>query len=245
MERANILGCGVDLVSMGQAVAAIEQMVESGRPHQVITLNAELIYQAREDEELQKLINQADLVTPDGIGVVWAAGWLGYSSAGRVTGIDLLEQLTARAAGRGWKIYLLGSAPGVAEQAGRNLQERYPGLQVAGSHHGYFKPAEVEDIVEEIKGLAPDLLCVALGAPGQEIWINRYKEQLGVPVCIGIGGSLDVIGGFKERAPEIFIRLNLEWLYRLASEPSRIKRQMALPRFAAQVIREKYRSRSR
>lgn len=244
MERANILGCEVDLVSMEQAVAAIEQMVESGRPHQVVTLNAELIYQAREDDQLQSLINQADLVTPDGIGVVWAAGRLGYSPAGRVTGIDLLEQLAARTAGRGWKIYLLGSAPGVAEQAGRNLQERYPGLQVAGTHHGYFKPAEVDAILAEIKGLAPDLLCVALGAPGQEIWINRYKNQLGVPVCIGIGGSLDVIGGFKERAPRIFIKLNLEWLYRLAAEPSRLKRQMVLPRFAAQVIREKYRKHS-
>ena len=240
MERANILGCGVDLVSMDQAVAIIEKMVESGQPHQVITLNAEIIYQALQDDELQDLINQADLVTPDGIGVVWAAARLGYQPAGRVTGIDLLEKLGARAAQLGWKVYLLGSAPGVAEQAGRNLQERYPGLQVAGSHHGYFKPEEVDSILTEIKRLAPDLLCVALGAPGQEIWINHYMDQLGVPVCIGVGGSLDVIGGFKERAPRIFIKLNLEWFYRLVAEPSRFKRQMVLPRFAAQVMRQKY-----
>jgi len=240
LERANILGCGVDLVSMDQAVAIIEKMVESGQPHQVITLNAEIIYQALQDDELQDLINQADLVTPDGIGVVWAAARLGYQPAGRVTGIDLLEKLGARAAQLGWKVYLLGSAPGVAEQAGRNLQERYPGLQVAGSHHGYFKPEEVDSILTEIKRLAPDLLCVALGAPGQEIWINHYMDQLGVPVCIGVGGSLDVIGGFKERAPRIFIKLNLEWFYRLVAEPSRFKRQMVLPRFAAQVMRQKY-----
>lgn len=241
MTRANILGCGVDLVSMEQAIAAIEKMVDSGKPHQVITLNAEIIYQARQDADLQKIINQADLVTPDGIGVVWAAGRLGYKSAGRVTGIDLLDHLAARAAVLGWKVYLLGSAPGVAEEAGHVLQERCPGLNLVGSHHGYFKPDDEGPILEEIKGAAPDLLCVALGAPGQEIWINRYKEQLGVPVLIGVGGSLDVIGGFKQRAPELFIKLNLEWFYRLVSEPSRIKRQMALPRFAVQVLKEKFR----
>ncbi|MGE5391090.1 MAG: WecB/TagA/CpsF family glycosyltransferase [Deltaproteobacteria bacterium] len=244
MERANILGCGVDLISMEEAVAAIEKMVESGRPHQVITLNAEIIYQAREDADLQGIINSADLVTPDGIGVVWAAGRLGHRSAGRVTGIDLLERLAARSAQLGWKVYLLGSAPGVAEAAGRILQDRYRSLNVVGTHHGYFKPDEVPALLQEINHLTPDLLCVALGAPGQEIWIDHYKEQLGVPVMIGVGGSLDVIGGFKQRAPELFIKLNLEWFYRLVSEPSRLKRQMVLPRFAMQVIREKYRKSS-
>lgn len=244
MERANILGCGVDLVSMEQAVTLIEKMVESGRPHQVITLNAEIIYQAREDADLQRIINHADLVTPDGIGVVWAAGYLGYRSAGRVTGIDLLEQIGAKAAELGWKVYLLGSAPGVAEAAGKALQNRYPGLKVVGTHHGYFKNEDLPALLDEIKELGPDLLCAALGAPGQEIWISRYKEQLGVPVMIGVGGSLDVIGGFKQRAPELFIKLNLEWFYRLVSEPSRLKRQMVLPRFAGRVLREKHRKRS-
>lgn len=244
MERANILGCGVDMISMEQAVSAVEKMVESGLPHQVITLNAEIIYQAYEDANLQKIINNADLVTPDGIGVVWAAGRLGYRSAGRVTGIDLLERLSARASELGWKIYMLGSAPGVAEAAGQALQERYPGLQVVGTHHGYFKAEEIEAILDEIKELAPDLLCVALGAPGQEKWIYRYKEELGVPVMIGVGGSLDVIGGIKQRAPELFIKLNLEWFYRLVAEPSRLKRQMVLPRFAGRVLREKYRKHS-
>lgn len=244
MERANILGCGVDLISMEQAVTAIKKMVESGQPHHVITLNAEIIYHARQDYSLQEIINAADLVTPDGIGVVWAAGRLGYKSSGRVTGIDLLEHLADRAAALGWKVYLLGSAPGVAEAAGKVLWERYPGLKLVGTHHGYFKPDEVDAILKEIKALAPDLLCVALGAPGQELWINRHKDQLGVPVMIGVGGSLDVLGGFKQRAPELFIKLNLEWFYRLVAEPSRLKRQMVLPRFAVEVIRDKYRGRT-
>ena len=239
--KANILGCMVNIKSMDQTVQIIEDFIDRGRPSQVITLNAEIIYQAQHNEALMKLINKADLVTPDGIGVIWAANQLGFKASERVSGIDLLYRLCQRAVFKGWRIYLLGAAPGLAEQAGEELKRLYPGLCICGSHHGYFSEADEPALIEEIKNLAPAILFVALGAPRQEFWIDQNKSILGVPVSVGVGGSFDVIAGIKKRAPRLFITLNLEWLYRLVSEPSRLKRQMVLPRYVGLILREKLR----
>jgi len=241
ITRANILGCQVDLVNMQEALEFIEQVIEQrARDIQVVTLNAEIIYQATQNEELRHVINQASLVTADGIGTVWAARTLGYSQKERVTGIDLLQNLCSRSALRGWKIYLLGAKPGVAEQAARVLEQTYPGLNVCGSRDGYFSPTEEKEIIKEIKTQKPHILFAALGAPKQEIWLSRNRSQLQVPVCMGVGGSFDVIAGVKRRAPDIFIKLNLEWLYRLLSEPARIRRQLVLPAFILKVLKQKY-----
>ncbi|MEA1959841.1 MAG: WecB/TagA/CpsF family glycosyltransferase [Bacillota bacterium] len=238
-KKANILGCQVDLVDAGQALERIENFIEIGKPAHVITLNAEIVYEARTNIELNNIINQAHLVTPDGIGIVWGGRKLGYQFQERVTGIDLLYQLCDRAAVRGWSVYLLGSAPGVAESAARRLQEKYNELKVCGIHDGYFKQEDIPALIKEIRGKIPQILFVALGAPSQEFWIQEYKDLLEVPVCIGVGGSFDVISGNKKRAPSWMIALNIEWLYRLLSEPSRLKRQMVLPRFVAAIFAEK------
>ncbi len=238
---ASILGCKVHLVNMAEAVQIIEHLVEDRTTcSQVVTLNAEIIYQTKKEEELQEIINRANLVTADGIGTVWGARILGYPQKERVSGIDLLHELCASGASRGEKIYLLGAAPGVAEKAGHNLEQSYPGLKVCGSWHGYFSPEDEQAIIADINSKSPDILFAALGAPKQEYWIDQKRDTLKVPVCMGVGGSFDVIAGIKKRAPRLFIVLNLEWLYRLLTEPSRWKRQLALPAFVLAVLRQKY-----
>ncbi|HWP98348.1 MAG TPA: WecB/TagA/CpsF family glycosyltransferase [Syntrophomonadaceae bacterium] len=235
--RAPILGCFIDQVNKDQALVRIHQMILQGDPAQVITLNAEIVYQAQKDQALRDIINSASLVTPDGIGVVWGGRWLGYPFPERVTGIDILYALCQEAASHQWPVFLLGAAPGVAEEAAGQLVKRCPGLLVKGTHHGYFQEDESPGVVEEIIMARPLILFAALGAPKQEFWIRSHLAEMKVPVCIGVGGSFDVIAGHKKRAPAWMIRLNLEWLYRLLAEPSRWKRQLALPRFALAILR--------
>jgi len=238
--RAFILGCYVDIINFQDALEQIKYYIKIGKPRHIITLNAEIVYIAQYDQALQEIINGADLVTPDGIGIVWGAKHLGYEIKQRITGIDLLYSLCQEAAKFHWKIYLLGAAPGVAQKAMLKLGQLYPGLEIVGTRDGYFSSEETPAIINEIKENKPEILFVALGAPKQEIWIKQYKEQLGVPVCIGVGGSLDVVAGNKQRAPRWMIKLNLEWLYRLIDEPSRIKRQLALPKFVAMILKQKH-----
>ncbi len=243
-NHPSVLGCRIDPLSMAEALDRVESFIEQADPNgssHIITLNAEIAYQAYYDPALRDLINRAALVTPDGIGIVWGARQLGIDVPERVTGIDLMERICQRASSRGWKIYLLGAEPGIAEEAGRKLQQKYPGLLVAGVHHGYFQPDEEQEIVADIQKTAPQVLFVGLGAPRQEWWIDQHKDQLKVPVCIGVGGSLDVISGHKQRAPGWAIKLNLEWLYRLITEPSRIKRQLVLPLFVGLIIKSRFR----
>ncbi len=238
-DKASILGAQVDIVNAQQALHKIKQLLKQAKPAHVITLNAEIVYQAQNDSALLNLINGADLVTPDGIGIVWAGKKLGYPLSERVTGIDLLYLLCNEAVAETWSMYLLGAAPGVAAEAARQLSLTYPGLQICGCHDGYFSDAELDDLITEIKALQPDILFVALGAPRQEFWIQAYKDKLKVPVSIGVGGSFDVVAGMKERAPSWMIKVNLEWLYRLLKEPSRWQRQLALPKFVRLVLKEK------
>lgn len=238
MKQANILGCYIDIIDFKGAINQIKAFIAKGKPTHVITLNAEIVYAARDDEKLKNIINQADLVTPDGIGTVWAARKLGWEVKERVTGIDMVYNICQEAEKEGYKLYFLGAAPTVAEQAADNLRETYPNLNIVGIRDGYFTEEEIPNLIDNIKKASPDILLVALGAPKQEFFINEYKEKLGVPVSIGIGGSFDVIAGIKKRAPDIFIKLNLEWLYRLISEPSRAKRQLVLPKFVWAVLKE-------
>lgn len=238
-KYADILGARVDLVNTMQSMDRIKYFIKNRQTAHVITLNAEIVYQALSTPELLKIINGADLVTPDGIGIVWAGRHLGYPFEERVSGIDLLYLICEQAPRENWKIYLLGAAPGIADEASRQLAQDYPGINICGTHNGYFSEEQQQVIMEEIKQLQPDILFVALGAPGQEYWINQFKFALAVPVAIGVGGSFDVVAGVKSRAPQWVIKANLEWLYRLLKEPNRFKRQLALPKFVLLVLRHK------
>ncbi|MDD2509552.1 MAG: WecB/TagA/CpsF family glycosyltransferase [Syntrophomonas sp.] len=240
-SRIDILGCQIDQVNMEEALAFIEKSIEESIPSHIITVNAEIVYQAQKDKQLQEVINAASLNTPDGIGIVWAARQLGFLLEERVTGIDLLDRLCSKAVAKGWRIFFLGAAPGIAEQAARKLLDKYPGLLIAGTGDGYFKEEEEKAVIAEIKALSPQILFLGLGAPKQEYFIRRNLKYLDKAVCIGVGGSFDVVAGIKKRAPKLFINLNLEWLYRLLVEPTRFKRQLALPRFAWLVLKQKWR----
>lgn len=237
-ERLYILDCVVDQAGQEQALEAAVRLVEAGGPSQIITLNVEMVCQARHSPELRELLEKAELVVPDGIGIVWAGRRQGGHFPDRVTGIDLMSRLCQEAAARSWRVYLLGAGPGVAERAAANLRSRFPGLEIAGCRDGYFQADEEAGLVREIRESAPDLLFAGLGIPKQEYFIARHARDMGVPLSIGVGGSFDVFSGDKQRAPQWIISLHLEWMYRLLQEPARIKRQVVLPRFVWMVLRQ-------
>ncbi len=235
--RVEILGAGVDALTMEEAVERVANFVAAGGVHRVMTLNPELLYRAQFDRRLLEIIRRADLVTADGVGIVWAAAVAKRPVPERVTGIDLLLRLADKAAALGWRVFLLGAAPGVAEEAARVLCRRYPGLVIAGTHHGYFPERDSPAVAEAVRRARTDLLFVALGAPRQELWLEEYLQAAGAAVGMGVGGSFDVLAGRARRAPAWVRRLCLEWLYRLVREPSRWRRQLVLPLFAWLVVR--------
>ncbi len=239
-----ILGIRVDNIDMASCLAQISRLIDDYKIKknnviaQVITLNAEGIYLATTDSEFAAIVEDADLVTPDGRGVLWAAGKQGQPLSERVTGIDLLEQLASLAAKNSWRVYLLGSADGVAIEAAEQLKMRYPKLRIVGTHNGYFRGHDNE-VIADIADKRPDLLFVALGMPMQEKWIANFRRQINAAVAVGVGGSFDVVAGRIKRAPLFWQKLGLEWLWRLLKEPSRIGRAMALPCFMIKILKNK------
>jgi N-acetylglucosaminyldiphosphoundecaprenol N-acetyl-beta-D-mannosaminyltransferase len=184
------------------------------------------------------VINGADLAVPDGVGLVWAGRLLGHPFRGRVPGVELTRRLAALCAARGYRLYLLGAAPGVAEETARRLEAEYPGLAIAGTYAGSPAMEEEEDIVARIRAASPHLLLVAYGAPHQDLWLHRNLPRLGAVVGIGVGGTFDYISGRVPRAPAWMRRAGLEWLYRLVRQPWRWRRMLALPAFGWQVLRQ-------
>jgi N-acetylglucosaminyldiphosphoundecaprenol N-acetyl-beta-D-mannosaminyltransferase len=235
-ERFRILGVGVDRVGLTEAIDRIAHFLEAGGTRQVVTINPEFIIAARRDRRFYQVLREADLAVADGIGVVWAARLLGDRLPERVGGIDLVERLAERAAREGYRVFLLGAAPGVAEDAAEALTARYPRLRVAGTYAGSPLPSERAAIRTVIGAAHPDILLVAFGAPAQDLWIAENQSAVGVPVAIGVGGAFDFLAGRIRRAPRWIQRIGLEWLYRLARQPSRWRRMTALPRFAGMVL---------
>lgn len=242
-QVATILGVPFSTRGFGETVIYMVERIESGQKTHVVTANPEIVMMAREQQGFRSIVEQA-YVVPDGIGIVYAAKWTNQPIHERVTGVELVEALMAEAEKHEWRVYLLGAAPDVIEQAARNLAARYPKARLVGYHDGYFQKDKEEQIVQEIAEAEPHLLFVALGAPRQEHWMAQYRERLNASLMMGVGGSFDVISGKVKRAPEIWQKLHLEWFYRLASEPSRWKRQLAIPRFVVTVLKEKWSSRS-
>ena len=234
-NKVDILGVNVDSLTMQEAVEQVEQFIEARKPVLVATANAEMLMRATYDEELKEILNGAAMVTPDGAGTVWAAHHLGFAMPERVAGYDLAQNLMAEASQRGQKVFFFGSAPGVAEKAKAKAEALYPGIEICGVRNGYFKDADEPAIIEEIKAAKPDILLAALGVPKQEKWLWKYKDELGVPVSIGVGGTLDVMAGGMKRAPRWMQKAKLEWLFRGMLQPKRAGRLMALPKFVLKV----------
>ncbi len=233
MERLTLLGLPLDPVDMEGALRRIGGFLQEARTHQVVTLNPEIAVRAGEDEALRRAILEAELVTPDGVGILWAARrLLGVELRERVTGVDLTLALLRRFPGL--RVYLLGGRPGVAEKAAREVARL--GGEVVGFHHGYFR--EEEPVVAEIRQKAPDLLLVGMGER-QEAFVHRHKPRLGARVAVGVGGTLDVLAGEAQRPPLWAQRLGLEWLLRVGLDPKRWRRVPRLFRFAYMVLRER------
>ena len=234
-KLVNVLGVGIDSVTMPQAVAIVDGFIRTRTPSLVATANAEMVMLAQQDSELFSILNAAELVLADGAGVVWAARRLDRGVPERVAGFDLTQQLLKHAAQTGYRIFWLGAAPGVAEEAAARAAEKYPGLTTVGIHDGFFD-CDDSAIRRLIRESQADILLCALGVPKQEKWLNQYRNELQVPVMIGVGGTFDVMAGKVKRAPLWMQRAGLEWSYRLLRQPRRILRMLALPRFVARVL---------
>lgn len=236
-EPVKILDVPVHPLTMGEAVSVLEESITSGEQAFVVTANAEIIMMCQEDAGYKKIVSQdAQLVLPDGAGAVWAGRHLGYKVPERVAGFDLYCQLLDKAAQKGYKAFFFGGSPGIAEAAKAKSEELYPGVQVVGCRNGYFKEEESQAIIDEINASGADMLFAALGAPKQEKWLVRYREQLKPKILMGIGGSFDVFAGKMQRAPKWMQDASLEWLFRLYKQPSRFMRMMALPKFVLKVV---------
>jgi N-acetylglucosaminyldiphosphoundecaprenol N-acetyl-beta-D-mannosaminyltransferase len=224
---------------MDDTVDLATRMIESRQPHQIVTANPIMVMSAVESPSYLSLLQGADLVVPDGAGIVWAANYVGNPVAERVTGFDLLHRLLQLGESKGWKVFLVGASPEMIEAAVGKLKLQYPALQLVGYRDGYFKTEDDKSVIENIRKHHPDILLIGRSADKQEPWIAHYKQQLQVPIIMGVGGSFDVLSGKLKRAPQIFRKLRLEWFYRLLQEPWRYKRMLVLPKFAYKVIREK------
>ncbi len=235
-NKVNILGVNIDKVNIEEAVERIFEMLDERKCHSIFTPNSEIILEAHKDYKFAQILNSADLLTADGIGVVYASRILGNPIKERAAGYDIACGVIDRISESGHRLYLLGGKPGVAEKAKRNLEEKYPFIQIVGTRNGYFGPEESPRIVNEINSVGADIVFVCLGAPKQEKWIAENQDKLRARVLMGIGGSLDVFAGEVERAPEVWCNLGLEWLYRLIKEPWRFKRMLALPKFGLTVL---------
>ena len=239
-ERVEILGVPLDLVDMQGALAAAETLINGETTSGcVLAVNPEKVIALRKDDWLLDFSRKAALLIPDGIGAVWAARILTGVQVGRVPGADLMQNLCALAAEKGYKCFFYGAREEVSVGAVEILQKRYAGLEVVGRRNGYVQQGEMDSLVNEINASGAQILFIALGSPRQEKWVAEYGARLQVKVIQGIGGTLDTIAGHVKRAPEIAQRLNLEWLYRLLKDPRRLRRQIVLLVFVWLVVAAK------
>lgn len=238
--RFSVLGVGFDNLTMSQAADRAFEIMEKGG--YIVTPNPEIVLMSRKDKEFRDILNNADMVIPDGIGIIYGAKILG-SSLNRVTGIDLASEIMGRLAEKGGRVFLLGAKPGVAEKAAENLISTYTGLAIAGVSDGYFKDSG--PVLIKITESRPDLLVVCLGAPKQEKWMYSNRDKLPPCLMMGLGGALDIYAGNIKRAPERWRKLGFEWLYRLIKQPSRVFRMLRLPVFLLLVLFEKLRGKNK
>lgn len=230
--HVHILGVPIHAETFDSLVDTIARWIATGTgPHQICTVSPEFVMIAQDDLEFMGVLHSADRCVADGVGLLLAARLLGRPLPERVTGSDGVPHIAQRAAREGWRLFLLGAAPGVAEKAAARLQVRYPGLCIAGTYAGSPAPEEEHDIIARINTSQANILFVAYGAPRQDKWIARNRDKLTVQVAMGVGGTFDFIAGTVPRAPVWMQRLALEWLFRLIRQPWRWRRMLRLPRF--------------
>lgn len=240
MHHITIRGVRIDDVTYADVTDCITGYIADGHPHHIVTVNPEFIMEAQHNEPFRHVLEQADLATPDGFGLMLVSRWRRTPLRMRVTGVDLVTHLTTAAAQRGWSIFFLGAVPGVAEQAAAVLSESTPELNIVGCYAGSPHPNEEQHIHTLIEQAQPDILFVAYGTPAQELWIARNRTALRVSVMIGVGGAFDFIAGVAPRAPVWVQKIGMEWLYRLLKQPWRWRRMMlAVPLFLWSALCER------
>lgn len=236
-RRVEVRGVPVDTLNMSSVIEYLEQHLQTAdQPGYVLAINPEKVYALRANPRLAAFFAKALLLIPDGIGVVLAIRLLHGGRVARVPGVDLMHRILALAAKRGTGVYLYGGKEETSQVAAERLLQLYPGLRISGRSNGYVPQAEEQTLVERINDSGADILFVGLGSPRQEEWIERHIDHLHVKLIQGIGGSLDTVAGTVKRAPDLFLRLGLEWFYRLLAQPSRWRRQIILPRFACAIL---------
>ena len=238
-DRPRILGMPVDAITMAECMERIAAFVRTGKTHLVVTADSSGIVQAQTDAHLAELYQTADLVTPDSAGVVWALRRIGYPLPARVSGVDIVDRVCEMSADTGWRIYFLGAAPGVAEQAAERMRLRRPGCNIVGARHGFFPPESDEVVAAEVAAAKPDILFVAMGIPRQEKFIRATEAIIGAKVAMGVGGTFDVFSGRVRRAPRVMQGMKMEWVWRLAQNPKKIDKVRLLPQFVSMVLRER------
>ena len=236
--KIDVMGVLFDNVTMEQALDRAETLMEAKASAYCVTPNGEIVWEAMQDPAFRSILNEADLVLPDGASVVLGSRILERPLQEKVAGIAFAEALVQRMAARGGRLYLLGGRPGIAEKAAENLTAKYPGLVICGTADGYFK--EDEAAVRKLREAKPDVVFVCLGSPKQEYFMQKYLAQSGAKLMIGLGGTLDVVAGTLKRAPKWMQKLQLEWLYRLICEPRRIGRMMRLPKFVFAALKKRW-----
>ncbi|RED52829.1 N-acetylglucosaminyldiphosphoundecaprenol N-acetyl-beta-D-mannosaminyltransferase [Cohnella lupini] len=237
-KYVKVMGVRFPAITLERTVNILSDVIEQNRSQlfHVITVNPEITMACQKDRQLRSIIDEAGLITADGIGIVMVSRLRGGNLPERVTGYDTLLKLLETGNQKKWSFYFLGADPVTNQKVCEVIGEKHPDVVILGRHHGFFNPSEEDKIVEEVGSLSPDILVVALGAPYAERWIHKYKSKLNAKIAIGVGGSLDVIAGKVKATPESWKRSNLEWLYRLIQQPSRWRRQLILPRFLVRAL---------
>ena len=238
-RRTLLLGAPIDIYAPGELMAELERALESDGPKMIFATNPEKVMRARADAELMKALDAADFLIPDGIGAVIGLRLLGKGRTARITGIDLMGRLLESAEKRGRRVFIFGARPEVVKDAAVRILERHPRLEIAGYRDGYVPESEHAALVGEINARGTDILFAALGSPRQEKWLTRWKPHLRARICMGVGGSLDILSGRLSRSPRWVQRAGLEWLYRFLKEPARFwKRGLGLVRYLFVLLKE-------
>lgn len=244
MDIVDVFGVKIHNTSLDEVTDIVDEFLKGDSLKVIYTPNTEIVMVAKDDKELMELINRGDLIIPDGIGLIYGSRIQKKPLKERVTGFDTSMKMLEIANKNSYSLYLLGGKDGVARDAAKSIEERYPDIRIAGFHHGFFKGSHIGlvdeeeelEIIDDINRSNPDIIFVGLGFPKQEIWIDENRHRLKGKVIIGNGGVMDILSGNAKRAPEIYQKLGLEWLYRLIKEPSRFKRQLVLPKFMIYVL---------
>ena len=239
MKKVTILGVDFEHITHQDMLNLLVNKIKKQKKTFVVTANPEIVMYANKDEEYLRILQSADHVVPDGSGIILASKLIQEPLPERVAGFDLTKDLLMIANDQQFKVYFLGAKEQTLKDMIYNVKKTYPQLSIAGYHHGYFQEGKDEHIIQAIKESKPDLVFVALGFPRQEQWIYSHFQKFEKGIFMGVGGSFDILAGHAKRAPKIWRKLNLEWLYRLIQQPSRWKRMLALPQFIIKVFQYK------